>query len=48
MTSARTVAAAVAAINGKDAVYAPKAGDFWRINFSRVEWRVVISPDGKN
>jgi hypothetical protein len=24
----------------------PKAGDFWRINFSRVEWAVVTSPDG--
>jgi hypothetical protein len=25
----------------------PRAGDFWRINFSRVEWAVVVSPDGK-
>ena len=24
----------------------PAAGDFWRINFSRVEWAVVVSPDG--
>lgn len=26
--------------------YAPAAGDFWRINFSRVEWRVAVSLDG--
>ena len=24
----------------------PAAGDFWRINFSRVEWAVAVSPDG--
>ena len=24
----------------------PAPGHFWRINFSRVEWRVVVSPDG--
>ena len=26
----------------------PKPGDFWRINFSRVEWRVLTSPPDSN
>jgi hypothetical protein len=40
-------AATAVDVDGAGGQYAPKAGDVWRINFSRVEWYVVVSSDGK-